>query len=421
MKQKILFVGYRGKEEHLSEGHEVFLITTKEDYRPEYEELFSRISIVSDIFDWNEVRSVLAGSLFDAVLTRFEDFIVPAAAIAEWLEIPGIKFEKSVSFRNKFLMKQVFAEHEVPAADFALVSSMDEADEFLSRHEFPLILKQLSGVHSRFVAKVKSREHLAETLVRFTSEIVNEMASLHDQVYNHDRIPTSPDPRTHFLLEELLLGEELSIDAVTVNGKHQFTPVCRYLTSEEVGIEDHHLPIRILPADYSPAQERIILDTVAQALDALGTDFCGSHTEVFFNRENNDCRVVEVAARSGGFRGEMFAVGTEGKFNLNETCIQVALGNDIFIPKQYPVFTSVVEVFAGDSGILTDIDISCLSNREDVQFVTVNRRVGDHVGPASRGGKYILKFLVKGEAFTSTLEASTELLHKIRKSVVLDK
>ena len=160
MKQKILFVGYRGKEEHLSEGHEVFLITTKEDYRPEYEELFSRISIVSDIFDWNEVRSVLAGSLFDAVLTRFEDFIVPAAAIAEWLEIPGIKFEKSVSFRNKFLMKQVFAEHEVPAADFALVSSMDEADEFLSRHEFPLILKQLSGVHSRFVAKVKSREHL---------------------------------------------------------------------------------------------------------------------------------------------------------------------------------------------------------------------------------------------------------------------
>ena len=421
MKKKILFVGFRGKKEHLSEGHEVYLLTGKEDYRPEYETLFSQITIVNDIFNWNEVRAALSESYFDAVLTRFEDFIVPAAAIAEEKKLPGTIFENSVTFRNKFLMKEVFAEHNVPAADFTLISSMDAAEEFLSRNEFPLILKQLSGVHSRFVAKVKSREHLAETLSRFQTEIVNESATLHNQLYNHNRILTGPDPQKYFLLEELLIGDELSIDAITVNGQHSFTPVCRYLTSEEVGIEDHHLPIRILPADYPPEQEEIILNTARQALDALGADFCGSHTEVFFNRQTNDCRVVEVAARSGGFRGEMFDVATEGKFNLHEICIQVALGQEVLLPEIYPVFSAVVEVFAGEAGVLSDIDISCLNNRKDVRFVSINCRVGDQVGPASRGGKYVIKFLIYGNFFSSALSDATRLLHEIRNSIKIQK
>ncbi len=421
MKKKILFVGFRGKEEHLSQGHECYLLTDKKDFRPEYSELFSQVSIVNDIFDWKEVKSSLDGTFFDAVLTRFEDFIVPAAAIAAEKNLPGTVFEKSVTFRNKFLMKEVFAAKKVPCANHALISTMEEAKEFLTRHDFPLILKQLSGVHSRFVAKVKSHEDLAATLARFQTEIVNEMASLHDQLYNHENVPVSPDPRTHFLLEEMLTGEELSIDAITVNGKHHFTPVCRYLTSEEVGIEDHHLPIRILPADYTPEQEEIILNTVRQALDALGADFCGSHSEVFFNRETNDCRLVEVAARSGGFRGEMFAVSTENKFDLHEACIQVALGNEVSVPTEYPIYTAVVEVFAPEFGEMSDIDISCLSGREDVQFVTVNKRVGDQVGPASRGGKYIIKFLLKGDGFADTLAEATKLLHSIRNSIVLTK
>lgn len=421
MKKKILFVGFRGKAEHLSHGHECLLLTDKKDFRPEYSELFSQVSIVNDIFDWREVKSTLEGSHFDAVLTRFEDFIVPAAAIAAEKNLPGTVFEKSVTFRNKFLMKEVFAAKNVPCADHALISTIDEAEEFLTRHDFPLILKQLSGVHSRFVAKVKSHKDLAKTLVRFQSEIVNEMASLHDQLYNHELVIASPDPRTHFLLEEMLIGEELSIDAVTVKGNHKFTPVCRYLTSEEVGIEDHHLPIRILPADYSAEQETIILDSVRQALDALGADFCGSHSEVFFNRETNDCRLVEVAARSGGFRGEMFSVSTEDNFNLHEACIQAAQGNDVVMPTEYPIYTAVVEVFAPEAGTMSDIDISSLTGREDIQFVTVNRRVGQAVGPASRGGKYIIKFLLKGEVFDETLAEATRLLHNIRNSIVLTK
>ncbi len=419
MKKRILFVGYRGKSTHLSKNNENFLLINKGEFKLEYENSFSKIWKVNDIFDWEEVRSVLAKSEFDAVLTRFEDFIVPTAAIAEAKKLPGISLEKSVNFRNKFLMKQVFAEQKVPAADFVLIDSMEKAEEFLTCHKFPLILKQLSGVHSRFVAKVKSREDLAQTLRVFQEEIQNEMATLHDQLFNHEKIPTTPDPRTHFLLEELLVGEELSIDALTVNGKHHFTPICRYVTSEEIGISDHHLPIRILPADYTPEQESIIYNTVKKALDALGTNFCGSHTEVFFKRETNECSVVEVAARSGGFRGEMFDVATQRNFDLNEICIQVALGDTISLPEKYPVYTAVVEIFSPNIGKLDSIDFSCLKNRDDIKNITLNRKNGEMVGPASRGGKFIMKFLVYGKEFQQTLNNATKLLHEIRNSIRL--
>ncbi len=419
MRKRVLFVGYRGKKSHLSEKYECFLLTNKQEYKPEYSSLFAQVFLVNDIFDWEEVRFALEKVSLDGVLTRFEDYIVPVAAIAAEKGLPGIPLEKAENFRNKFLMKKLLADQQVSTADFCLISSPADAEEFLQTHQFPLILKQLSGVHSRFVAKVKSPEDLAQTLSRFQQEITQEAATLHNHLYNHPQTTEVPDPQKYFLLEELLTGEELSIDAITQNGKHHLTPICRYLTASEVGINDHHLPIRILPDNYTPQQELIIYETVIQALDALGADFCGSHTEVFFNRETNQCHVVEVAARSGGFRGEMFSRSTQETFNLNEVCIQAALGESLSLPSSYPVYTAVVEVFSEKKGLLQSINLSLLHERKDLKFLTINRRVGDEVGPASSGGKYIVKFLLEGTSLEEVLSKSTELLHELRNSITL--
>ena len=129
--------------------------------------------------------------------------------------------------------------------------------------------------------------------------------------------------------------------------------------------------------------------------------------------------MVEVAARSGGFRGEMFDVATEGNFDLNKTCIQAALGEEVFIPNDYPIYAAVVEVFAPNFGKLQSIDYSCLKTRNDTQSIEINLKSGDFVGPASRGGKFIMKFLIHGENFKETLNNATKLLYEIRDSIQL--
>ena len=120
-----------------------------------------------------------------------------------------------------------------------------------------------------------------------------------------------------------MVGEEITVDSYIVDGKPIHTPLCKYILSENLGFNDHHLPIRIMPYDVSPEDLSMIFDVTEQAYKALGADNCCTHTELFYDSQNHTCRVIEVAARSGGFRSEMFKHCCGGDLNL--AAIQVAL------------------------------------------------------------------------------------------------
>jgi len=421
-KKNILFVGYRGKKGHLASPRKKYrlsLLIEKSEFKEEYNKEFEKVFVVDDIFDWKNIHKELEGEKIDAVLTRYEDFVVQVSAIADYFDLLSVKLENAMNFRNKFLMRKAFEEAKAPSADFVLVSNIDDAKEFLENHEFPLILKQIAGIHSKYVSKVKDKKELEETINHYLDSLKKDPTNLHRDLEDSELDVDAPHPHEHLIIEEALEGEELSIDAFVVDKKPYFTPICRYVLAEEIGIDDHHLPIRYLPYELTKKQQDIIFKTVAEGLAALGADFCTTHTEVFFNPQTSECRLLEIAARGGGFRAEMYDAATGNDYHM--ATVEAALGIAPSFSQEINKFVAVVEVFASEDGKLESIDTSILEDREDILHLTFNKKVGEEVGKASSGESYIVKFQVHDKTFEGIQKKAVDLLHKIRVSIKIKK
>lgn len=417
--KRILFVGYRGKQSHLrtarEKGMHLDLLTEKGEMCTEYAKEFERVHVLEDIFDWRQIVPALEGTSYDGVLTRFEDFTLLASAIADHLGLPGVPFEHAPKFRNKYLMREAFAAHGVPSAEYALVASCEDARAFAVSHRFPLIVKQISGIHSKYVARVSTERELCDTITFFLDALSKEEGALHGQLHHFPRGVPGPDPRRNLLVEECLEGEELTVDAFVVGGRVYATPVCKYLLPEEMGFEDHHLPIRIMPCDLAMEEHAAVSDAVTRALHALGADFCVTHVEVFFDRAKRECRLVEAASRGGGFRAEMLkhTCGADYDFGL----VRAVMGLNPLIEAAPQCYAAVAEVFAPQNGVLEGVDYTCLQARDDVFSITENRKIGDAVGRASDGHSFIVKFLVTGVSYAEAEHKARQLLLAVRSSL----
>ncbi len=418
--KSVLFVGYKGKRSHVQSArkkYRLFLLIEKGDYHADYESEFERVFVVEDIFDWKCIHLVLEGQLFHAVLTRYEEFVVQVSAIADYFELPGIALEQVLNFRNKYLMRKVLHSQHVPSAAFKLLSQPEEATDFVKKHSFPLILKQLSGIHSKYVTKVETEEELEKMMTHYLQALQNEADPLRQRLSHSGLKIDVPHPHEHLLLEEMLQGQELSVDAFVLRGQVYFLPLCRYVLAKELGIEDHQLPVRYLPYKLEQPQEALIYEVVEKALHALGADFCTIHAEVFFDPFTNDCRLLEVAARGGGFRAEMYGLSLGIDYDL--MAVEAALGITPVIPKSFDQLVAVVEVFADKEGVLEFIDTQLLEKREDIFHLTQNKHVGDEVGRAICGKSYILKFQMVGATMAQLKRDALDLLKQLRQSIVV--
>lgn len=417
--KRILFIGFRGKRSHLVSAHEagmvLDLLIDASEMKNEYASDFDTVHVLDDIFDWRQIEKVLSGAKYDAVLTRFEDFTLLVSAIAAHLGLPSVSMADAPKFRNKYLMRRAFADCGVPSADFVLVTSPEDAQSLVEKHGFPLIVKQIAGIHSKYVARVENEHELASTIRFFLDALAGEAGTLLGQLHHYPEQIDGPDYRTHLLVEECITGEELTVDAFVVDGKPYLTPICKYVLPEEMGFKDHHLPIRIMPYDLAQEEQDIVNSAVIRSLEALGANYCVTHVEVFFDREKQECRLIEVASRGGGFRAEMVHFTCGGDFDMG--LIRSALGMDPNVKSSPKKYAAVAEVFAPENGILTEIDYSCLEAQSSVYCVTHNRSIGDTVGRASDGHSFVVKFLLTADSYEEADRRSRELLLSVRSSI----
>jgi hypothetical protein len=109
-----------------------------------------------------------------------------------------------------------------------------------------------------------------------------------------------PRPERPMLLEEFILGEEHSFDAVTVDGETVWASVSRYRpTPLEVLQNDWIQWTVLLPRDVSGEEYAPIRAAGTAALAALGMDRGLSHME-WFRRRDGSVAISEVGARPPG-------------------------------------------------------------------------------------------------------------------------
>jgi len=212
----------------------------------------------------------------DFIITDQTDVAVPTVAyIAENLNLPGIGYETSLKFTNKYLMrdslKNTFQE-AIP--EFHFFNDSKEALEFT--HSLP---------------------HPSEWLVKpINSQGSKGVARLEDQHFDGLIARAFHESKTRgILIEKYISGYEYSIEAYKQDNKVYnlaLTKKYHYVSNDCIDERNTWL------GDISPELEQQLFDINTKVIEALGLPFGITHAE--YKVHKGRPYLMEIAARGGG-------------------------------------------------------------------------------------------------------------------------
>lgn len=192
--------------------------------------------------------------------------------LASELGTVGNSLHSSLVSTNKFEMRRAFTLKGIPCPKFRLVDKDFDPDQIAM--SYPLIVKPVDRSGSRGVAKVTNAEELNAAIQ------IAQAVSFRQQV----------------IVEELIKGQEYSMEMISYRGEHQFLAITEKFTTDAPHfVEKMHLqPGRIQEHTLKKA-----IEIVKIALDALDIKYGASHAE-FRVTKDEDIMIIEIGARMGG-------------------------------------------------------------------------------------------------------------------------
>jgi len=209
------------------------------------------------------------------VLTVGTDASMAVAAVANALNLPGIKFDDAEAATNKIKMRMRFKEHGVPSPNFLPVWSLSDAKKAGKILKFPIVIKPSDNMGARGVMRVDNFNQLADAF----------------------KFSKGASPSGELIMEEFMEGPELSIDAIIYNSEITITGIAdRIIEYPPFFIETGHNMPSSLPRDTQDAACHVM----KLGIRALGIDVGAAKGDIKITRDGP--MIGELAARrSGGF------------------------------------------------------------------------------------------------------------------------
>ena len=236
-----------------------------------------------------------------AVLTVGTDASMAVAAVANALNLPGIKFEDAEAATNKIKMRMRFKEHGVPSPHFLPVWSLSDAKKAGKILKFPVVIKPSDNMGARGVMRVDNLNQLSDAF----------------------KFSKGASPSGELIMEEFMDGPELSIDAIIHNDEITITGVAdRIIEYPPYFIETGHNMPSSLPKEIQEAA----CDIMKLGIRALGIDRGAAKGDIKITKDGP--MIGELAARlSGGFMSA-YTYPLSSGVDLMKAVIEVALGQE---------------------------------------------------------------------------------------------
>lgn len=214
---------------------------------------------------------------FDGVISSCDYYLPTVARVAARLGLPGPDPRAVERACRKDLTRTALREAGVPGPRFALADDWPALAKAAAELGYPLVVKPVDLCAGMHVRKVTDEAGLREAFAALEAFPVNAR--------NQPRVRT-------VLLEELLVGPEVSVETVTVDGATHVVGVTdKSIAGDPWFVESGHM----FPADLPTAEAAAV---AVAAIDALGLDRGVAHTEVKLTAEGP--RLVEVNPRPAG-------------------------------------------------------------------------------------------------------------------------
>jgi biotin carboxylase len=259
-----------------------------------------------------EVPEISAGSLTDllrpihqaspvtALACFLESAIVATAIAAEALDIPSNPLEAVRTAHNKALTRLALDRNGVPQQPWRLCRTIDEVAAFRTALAgAPIVVKPVTGAGSAGVRLIRDD---ADLRAAWDSIGGLKWWALLDNADNA------------VIAEAVLSGSEFSVEAMSVDGRHEILAITGKLTTGEPEfVELGHWQ----PAQIRADQRDAVVNRTVEILDAIGHRTGPSHTEVFVDGLN--VGVVETHTRFGGDQIWELTQLTTGRHFATET------------------------------------------------------------------------------------------------------
>ena len=237
---------------------------------------------IDDVCDPTQLRrgvDALIGRLGrpDRVFGAYEQLQVPLADVREALGVPGLPSVAARNFRDKALMKSVLRAAGLPCARHQLAGTAAEAHAFAAETGFPLVVKPPAGAGSVATFRANDARELQDAL---------------------DAAP--PSPAQPVLLEEFVVGDEHSLETISIGGQAIWHSLTRYYPTPLEAVRNPWVQwCVVLPREVDDPRYDDIKRVGADALRALGMTTGLSHME-WFRRRDGTLAIGEVGARPPG-------------------------------------------------------------------------------------------------------------------------
>ena len=312
------------------------------------------------VLEKEEILKICKELQIDAVLTIASDIAVSTVNyVAEKLNLFGNPTSSSQLCTDKNKMKEALSNYHLPTAKFC---QLTEAKEFhlLSSFNFPLIVKPADRSGSLGVTKVNTFEALTLAFETAMHHSLNKSV----------------------IVEEFIIGKEISVESITFEGKHFFLALTDKVTSGAphfVELEHHQ------PAKLSEEDTTLIKEILSKALNALQIKNGASHSELIID-SNNNIIINEIGARMGGdFIGSHLVQLSTG-YDFLKGVLDVALGEF----KEIKIHTNIA--FSGVLFLssITDFEKRINPNQREIVQYEINEIKNETLTKsADRNGFYI--------------------------------
>lgn len=298
-----------------------------------------------------------------------------AASIRERFNLPGLDKEQTLWFTNKKFQREIWKKNDIPGPIFDIFSSLDDATNFLKTLTTIKIIKPTDSAGSRGVSILNKQNSSSSNNI--------------SDAFKHSK-------SNEVIIEDYITGQELTVESFSSNGKCQILCITeKKKITKTGGVVAYELHTTLHKSEIVSKIKLV----VTKALKALKYNDGPAHTEVILE-DNGDVKLVETAARGGGFNlFDKFIPAASG-VNVPELTILQAANKPLpnyktnlqhailrFIPSQEG---KVLEI-NGIEEVRKELHIDC------EKFVNI----GDNVNEATSDGDRLAFILAKGIDFNS--------------------
>ncbi len=222
-----------------------------------------------------ELRSWLRGRTLDRVECLWEPGMVLAARLREMLDVPGMRVDTIVPFRDKEKMKRVLDAAGIRTPRHQPATSIAECWEAAGTIGFPLILKPIAGAGSADTYRVDDADQLRAALPRLR------------------HVPMVS-------VEEFVDGEEYTFDTVTIEGRIAYYNVAWYRPRPLIARSNEWISPQVIAL--RDVDDPALADGITmgrQVIEALGFDTGFTHME-WYRKSDGEVVFGEIGARPPG-------------------------------------------------------------------------------------------------------------------------